>query len=1526
MERGKGLKALKVTIVFCLFATLAYSASDFPHFGINNIGCDSCHFVYGSQPSLLPPWTSHVPQDIDDTQYNTLCWSCHNDIDAPFVKTHSSLQIDNSYGDWTVECRVCHNPHFQKQFRTYGNASYLYSGASAGITASALTKTGAAWTVNAYQGYILYPNVSQANYNYEILSNTADTITMQGPINLTKASAGNTFAIVYGNLINDTIDLSRITITPSKSGSKTTRFFRTTGSNSFADGDATYDGVCEVCHTQTNHFRNNGTGPDQLHTNMGSIPGTKCTNCHKHENGFRGMGGGAHTTHVLEGYGPKLACSECHGANIPPVLADGQNLANTTICDNCHSATGAAIAKTYWVNAGSSRGEAGSWAVVTSETSYCSSCHDSNPGNTKKDGTGDTAPNVMENGTTYGYSITGHGKTTGNYTRLSWQSTADTGNPAANRQCSSCHNLTSQHFNNSGKRLKAGYENDNNNSNCKQCHNPGTVATADPQWYTTYADYQSSSHGSKKCSDCHDVHGASGNYPAMTKKNQETLCYDCHKDPSSGGIENIAVSGSSLADDIQQAFGLANIHDLGTSFSISSKNYTLECVSCHNVHIITGKYWDADQDKSPVTRFSNNTAVWGDSSFEKMDYYANPGKYQKPLVTANTYNSAKLPDYTTFCLDCHSNAVDSISAKDWDNDPHGKKTAGLSGMITGGGVTGTGYGGPKDCPDWKGCGRAFDWGSDRCSTSGTNNDCWPVIPRGWGTNAFVIGGYDQKERNAGINYVLSCTDCHEAHGSSNYKMLRKALNRAYDGEDIPLTNDRKVWDDSPADSLGLCMQCHNPKNTREHSYNPGWHNNYTCATGPCHQPENTGHPPFGHDKCYGRCHSSTYVRDTDLLNDPQQWATFHENRRKGNNSQTATAEPGLVFNYRFENNLKDSNAWNLHGISFNGSVSYVSGKVGNAVVLNDRPIEVGTEEHQWGSTTYDSDGPHGNTSKLTEMKYNTTVEAWVYPTSNPSDGYERKIMARHNYWSGGYAFVLKPISSQYRAGFLVNVDLGGPTESWDSVGCNGLRGAYSSVIIPLNEWTHVAATFDTAGPDGTSGDWSVGRIRIYVNGNDVTTGENPAVNTNCWVQPGTGETAITPYTEYMTKWPTCGGGTWCATALSVGGLNWSAPNDNFDGRLDEVKLWYVTQDASYFDPIDAAVAPKILTVTVSTQTALLVSFSEPVYANANATGDLQASDFVLTDIDNGRTITGVTHTAGDTTATLTLSSALDMSNDIGVDTVAAAGNAIYDEQETAMGMSAVTITGSLCPDPASFQLNEGAGSATIQDAEGFITGVVNNAAGTLPGDGYYHGAGTGSGNYIDFENSGNCLQATTAMTFETRVKPAGIPSDGTNYITRILERGGGGNYQISLWRNNNTTEEDPPNNVVMVAFWVKPADTHGGNAWKATLTDFNACPIVDSKWYQIKVGWDSGVVGGIPSSIYIDDQGENGDNVGESWAGYINCTDSDQSQMPSASEVWEGDVISSADGDFLIGANINNYANNLFNGLIDWITWKDSTD
>ena len=160
-----------------------------------------------------------------------------------------------------------------------------------------------------------------------------------------------------------------------------------------------------------------------------------------------------------------------------------------------------------------------------------------------------------------------------------------------------------------------------------------------------------------------------------------------------------------------------------------------------------------------------------------------------------------------------------------------------------------------------------------------------------------------------------------------------------------------------------------------------------------------------------------------------------------------------------------------------------------------------------------------------------------------------------------------------------------------------------------------------------------------------------------------------------------------------------------------------------------------------------------------------------------------------------------------------------------------------------------------------------------------------------------------------------------------MARDNNGNFQFSLWRNDGVSVQDPPSGVITVALWVKPVDPnpYPATTWKAVLSDFNTCRIVTDHWYLVKAVWDSDATG-IPVKIYMDDQGTDGSGSGENWAGYIDCTDSDQSQMPAANWVKQGDSLPKAAEAFKIGAHLTTPTNNLFNGLIDWIIWKDTVE
>ena len=155
---------------------------EYPHTDINNITCSACHDSPGSIPASYGPYP---PWNTDDTPANNLCLSCHNDIEAPFVRTHSSLTTSAQYDAWSIECRTCHEP-------------------------------------DEWAGWLVLGNVAHPGLTYRILSNTTDTLTVEGTLDPVRVTPGSTFAIVYGKLIRSTIS------TPN-SGAKTVKFFAAMG-------------------------------------------------------------------------------------------------------------------------------------------------------------------------------------------------------------------------------------------------------------------------------------------------------------------------------------------------------------------------------------------------------------------------------------------------------------------------------------------------------------------------------------------------------------------------------------------------------------------------------------------------------------------------------------------------------------------------------------------------------------------------------------------------------------------------------------------------------------------------------------------------------------------------------------------------------------------------------------------------------------------------------------------------------------------------------------------------------------------------------------------------------------------------------------------------------------------------------------------------------------------------------------------------------------------------------------------------
>jgi hypothetical protein len=254
--------------------------------------------------------------------------------------------------------------------------------------------------------------------------------------------------------------------------------------------------------------------------------------------------------------------------------------------------------------------------------------------------------------------------------------------------------------------------------------------------------------------------------------------------------------------------GLSGSHPNFSNFPSDSN----PCSGCHNVHIAqrscgkpTGSY---DPTKSAISRPSDHSNLWGDDTTERMNNYT--ANYQAPYWYGSTTNYEpdnysvsepdKLPNYVTFCTDCH-NATNTIYSTtlgrklktiDWNTEKHGKGNA----------------------------------------------DVTITMKSPYGT---VMGK------------VLSCTDCHEPHGSPNVFLLRNEVNGGVLSYSItafslnlcsfPGTDGNKV--------LGwFCRSCH--KDDAVLDNNPALVNQWKYTH---HYTNYTTDAPYERTRC-GRCHWS----------------------------------------------------------------------------------------------------------------------------------------------------------------------------------------------------------------------------------------------------------------------------------------------------------------------------------------------------------------------------------------------------------------------------------------------------------------------------------------------------------------------------------------------------------------------------------------------------------------------------------------------------------------------------------------------
>jgi|GEM_PF-1574593 predicted CxxxxCH...CXXCH cytochrome family protein len=338
-------KTKVLALALLLVLSGAAYALDAPHTPINNVSCSSCH-----TPISSLALNDQIGTHIDNTVTNIVCRECHRASGtATEAAVHSSRTTgsESEFGAWTVECRTCHEPHYQRQPRRWGSEAVLFSGQVASVGpydqatgTRVITLNGdPGWSAGQWTGYIIKP-FSRYQFYLDIQDNGSNTLTVKlcqdnEPRNdyanypdcykinyyFDRYLVGQNVKLFYGMFVRDEINSGKVvegdTYNTDSDGNPTSwrlvKLYNASGDYNLSSATEKYRAVCVVCHTEPGVTVNNYVkvlnGTDQAH-NEGSYCFADTSNCHKpHKQGFDQAG---------------AACGDCHGA--PPSTTDPWNL------------------------------------------------------------------------------------------------------------------------------------------------------------------------------------------------------------------------------------------------------------------------------------------------------------------------------------------------------------------------------------------------------------------------------------------------------------------------------------------------------------------------------------------------------------------------------------------------------------------------------------------------------------------------------------------------------------------------------------------------------------------------------------------------------------------------------------------------------------------------------------------------------------------------------------------------------------------------------------------------------------------------------------------------------------------------------------------------------------------------------------------------------------------------------------------------------------------------------------------------
>ncbi len=400
------------SFAFVLWLCTSASASviDAPHNETHGVKCGDCH-AYSLWWQYSPAANNSTYAQITDG----VCNKCHASNSSFPKVSHNSVNMgslhDIDLGPWETKCLDCHNPHYQDQLNWQGADSanlFLVTGtidaASIQVNSSANTTTldyknagaHANWidpvlwskkTTVPGRGLILVITdlaqntfeINSAAELVEIVSGSqigAGTITLQGSLPESYKQADTGFAIIYGQLVKKSI-------TTPNSDIKDVKFFDASITYNDIDlvggtADFTADpvanppqGICQVCHTKTKYYNNDGLQPPSR-TNLTGTPriaalphngSTPCTGCHAIAKGFQPTN--ADHTFISSKINPttNTSCAHCH------TLADIVTGTHKSKCDDCHTSVVPGLKPDIVA--------IGKWPSPTPHTTgNCYDCHD----------------------------------------------------------------------------------------------------------------------------------------------------------------------------------------------------------------------------------------------------------------------------------------------------------------------------------------------------------------------------------------------------------------------------------------------------------------------------------------------------------------------------------------------------------------------------------------------------------------------------------------------------------------------------------------------------------------------------------------------------------------------------------------------------------------------------------------------------------------------------------------------------------------------------------------------------------------------------------------------------------------------------------------------------------------------------------------------------------------------------------------------------------------------------------------------